>query len=69
MIPKKSILDSARILSRLWLVQARLGLGFLQAVSQRLWLSVQPGAQPHLYCAIIRDAGEISGLKVLHLNH
>ena len=44
MISTKSNLDSARILSRPWLVQARLGLGFLQAIATAMPFS--PARRP-----------------------
>jgi hypothetical protein len=48
--------------SRRWLAQTRLDLGFLYPIAL-LWGSVQPGAQSHLAGAIIRETDTIPGLS------
>jgi len=44
----------AAVLPRRWLAQSRLNSGIAQPLSVRLWLTLQTGAQPRLFFAIIR---------------
>ena len=47
--------------SRRWLAQTPLDLGFLYPIAL-LWGSVHPGAQSHLAGAIVRETDTIPGL-------